>query len=295
MKRTIIFLCTFILLFCSACTGQITETEPAQITNTYDFTSYEGTSGISKISAVSLSDNLDSLCKSYSFDYDVDGTVVEGYISIPVDCNAKNPYKCILYNRGGNTNIGHLSDTDTARISAATNRIVIASQYRSNDEFGGDDLNDVIKLIDLCEDFEFTDMTDFCSVGVSRGGMMTYMAARVDSRIKRIISISGVSDLTAAYNDRDDMKKVLNNFIGGSPEELPKEYEKRSAICWADEITVPTLIIHSTKDQQVSYSQAEDIYNALTDNGVDVTLKTYNDSTHGLHSDDINIINEWLN
>lgn len=251
--------------------------------------------GISDISAVSLPEKLNSLCKSYSFNYDVDGVTVEGYISIPAECNADSPYKCIIYNRGGNTNIGHLSDTDTAKISAATNRIVIASQYRTKDEFGGDDLKDVLRLIDLCEGFEFADMTDFCSVGVSRGGMMTYMAARGDSRIKRIISISGVSDLTTAYNDRDDMKKVLNNFIGGSPEALPEEYEKRSAICWADEITVPTLIIHSTGDQQVSYSQAEDMYNALIENGVDATLKTYNDSTHGLHSDDINIINEWLN
>lgn len=279
------------LLLCAAC--EIPETNAPE--NSYDFLSTEGNSDISNVAIVSLPNNLQKHCRSYSFNYDVDGTVVQGYISIPNDCNAENTYKCILYNRGGNANIGHLEDTDTARISAATNRIVIASQYRKDDEFGGDDLNDVIKLIDLCENFEFADMTDFTAAGVSRGGMMTYMAARTDSRIKRIVSISGVSDLTAAYNDRDDMKKVLNNFIGGSPETLPQEYEKRSAICWADEITVPTLIIHSTKDQQVCYSQAEDMYNALIENGVDATLKAYNDSIHGLHSDDVNVINEWLN
>lgn len=290
MKKIFIFLCVPILLLCSAC--ETSETEVPE--NSYDFLSIEGKFDISNVAIVSLPQNLQKLCSSYSFDYNVDGITVEGYISIPNECNIGKPYKCIIYNRGGNTNIGHLSDTDTARISAATNRIVIASQYRKNDEFGGDDLNDVLRLIDLCENFEFSDMTDFCSVGVSRGGMMTYMAARVDNRIKRIISISGVSDLTAAYNDRDDMKKVLNNFIGGSPKTHPKEYEKRSAICWADEITVPTLIIHSTKDQQVSYSQAEDIYNALSDNGVDVTLKTYNDSAHGLHTEDISIISQWL-
>lgn len=279
------------LLLCAAC--EIPETNAPE--NSYDFLSTEGNPDISNVAIVSLPNNLQKHCRSYSFDYDVDGISVEGYISIPNECNEQNPYKCILYNRGGNANIGHLEDTDTARISAATNRIVIASQYRKNDEFGGDDLNDVIKLIDLCEYFEFADMTDFTAAGVSRGGMMTYMAARTDSRIKRIVSISGVSDLTAAYNDRDDMKKVLNNFIGGSPETLPQEYEKRSAICWADEITVPTLIIHSTKDQQVCYSQAEDMYNALIENGVDATLNAYNDSTHGLHSDDVNVINEWLN
>ncbi len=295
MKKFIAFISAFSLLLCSACTDATKEIKFDKISSTYNFSSYEGVMGISNISNVALPDNLYGLCKSYSFDYDVNGTSVEGYISIPIDCNTENPYKCLLYNRGGNANIGHLSDTDTARIANETNRIVIATQYRTNDEFGGKDLNDVIKLIDLCEGFDFADITDFAVAGVSRGGMMTYMAARADNRIKRIISISGVSDLTAAYHDRDDMKKVLNNFIGGSPMDLPEEYKNRSAICWADEIKAPTLIIHSTDDKQVSYSQAEEMYKMLLENGTDVSMKTYNDSTHGLHSGDAKIIGDWLN
>ena len=286
MKKLIIFLLSiFAVLFCTACNN----TE-----SSINFTDYENGREIYNITSVKLPYNLDKKCSSYSFDYDVDGVSVEGYISIPNDCDENNPYKCILYNRGGNVNMGHLQDTDTARICAETDRIVIASQYRKNDEFGGEDLNDVLKLIDLCEGFGFTDMTDFTVAGVSRGGMMSYMTARADSRIKRIISISGVSDLSSAYYDRDDMKRLLNNFIGGNPEDFPDEYEKRSATCWADEITIPVLIIHSTGDQQVNYSQAEEMYNALLKNGADVTMKTYNDSTHGLHKDDIKVISQWL-
>ncbi|MDO4748070.1 MAG: prolyl oligopeptidase family serine peptidase, partial [Eubacteriales bacterium] len=116
----------------------------------------------------------------------------------------------------GNSKIGLLRDEDTAQICCATNRIVIASQYRGADgktgidQFGGADLNDVIKLIDLCEyTFDFVDMNDLCIVGVSRGGMMSYMTARQDERVKGIIAISAVSDLFQAYDDRDDMKTIL--------------------------------------------------------------------------------------
>lgn len=287
MKRKFIVLAIIILLLLSACHIPHINTE-------INFAEINITD-ISSIKQVELPYRLNQYCKSYIFDYKVEDVAVEGYISIPNNCSPNTPSKCILFNRGGNCNIGFLTDTDTAKICVETNRIVIASQYRAQDEFGGEDLKDVIKLIDFCENFEFADMNDFTIAGVSRGGMMAYMAARADSRVKRIISISGVSDLTAAYHDREDMEKVLNNFIGGSPDQLPEEYKKRSAICWSDEIKVPTLIIHSIGDTQVSYSQAEEMYNTLLKNGTDVQMKTYNDSTHGLHSGDVKIITDWLN
>lgn len=55
---------------------------------------------------------------------------------------------------------------------------------------------------------------------------------------------SAVSDLFQEYNDREDMQKILYNYIGGTPED----------------ITVPVMIIHSKNDEQVSYSQAEKLH-----------------------------------
>ncbi|MGN0470528.1 MAG: alpha/beta hydrolase family protein [Acutalibacteraceae bacterium] len=242
-------------------------------------------------------------CVSYKFTYDSDGYYVKAYISIPVECiENEKPYKCIIYNRGGNSKIGLLNDEDTANICTATNRIVVASQYRGTDggtgidQFGGEDLNDIIALIDMCEnDFDFVDMSDLCVAGVSRGGMMAYMTARQDNRVKRIIAVSAVSDLVESYNSRDDMKKVLNNYIGGSPEDLPYDYEKRSAICWADEIDVPVLMIHSKYDKQVSFVQAEALNDKFKENGTECTFIKCDDDVHGLHSEDEKVIFEWLN
>ena len=298
MKKilSLIFSCVIILSALSGCTAKYTPTN-----SQYDFTSYES-DNLYDIEQVSLSGELSKSCVSYKFTYLSDYCEVKGYISLPLDCiKNSTPAKCILYNRGGNSNIGLLSDESTAVICASTNRIVIASQYRGadggtgNDEFGGKDLNDVKTLIDMCENtFEFADMTDFCIAGVSRGGMMSYMTARTDSRIKGIIAISAVSDLEKAYEEREDMKNLLQNSIGGSPTDLPDEYKKRSAICWADEIKVPVLMIHSKLDEMVSYSQAENLNAEFQKNNLDCTFITYDDNVHGLHNEDAEKINNWI-
>lgn len=124
---------------------------------------------------------------------------------------------------------------------------------------------------------------------------MTYMTARTDSRVKRIIAVSAVSDLLKAYNDRDDMKTVLQNYIGGSPDDLPYEYENRSVVYWADEIKVPVLMIHSKLDKQVSFAQAEELNKKFEEYNVSCKFVSYDDDVHGFHKEDYKIISEWLN
>ncbi len=269
----------------------------------FNFESYENENEISDIEPIALSGDLSKKCASYKFTYTSDIYSVKAYISIPIDCiENSTPYECIIYNRGGNSKIGLLDDEDTAMISAETDRIVLASQYRGTDggtgqdQFGGDDLADVTTLIDLCDNcFEFASIDKLCVAGVSRGGMMSYMTAKTDIRVKRIIAVSAVSDLFKAYNDRDDMKTVLKNYIGGSPDDLPYEYENRSVVYWADEIKVPVLMIHSKLDEQVSFSQAEELYKKFEEYSFDCKFVSYDDDIHGFHKEDYKIISEWLN
>ena len=266
----------------------------------YAFEDYES-GEVFDISKVDLRDELDQVCVSYRFTYLSDGLKIKAYISIPLSAiESQEPSKCLMYNHGGNRDYGKLKDETTANVCALSGRVVVASQYRGvggsegEDHFGGDDLNDVIKLIDLCENsFTFIDMDDFCVAGASRGGVMTYPAARQDKRIKRIIAISAVSDLFESYEAREDMHDVLEETIGCTPQENPAEYEKRSAVYWADEITVPVLMIHSKQDAQVSYSQAEELYGKLKD-VTDCTLITHDDDVHGLHKEDYETIRKWL-
>ena len=268
----------------------------------YKFENYKSDE-VFDIEKVKLDDELSEKCTSYKFSYISDGYKIRAYISLPNSAiKSQKPCKCVIFNRGGNSILGVLQDSDTANACIISDRIIVASQYRGADgsegvdQFGGDDLNDVIKLIDLCEkNFSFVDMDDLCVAGASRGGMMTYMAARKDKRVKRIISISGVCDLFACYKEREDMNDLLENYIGGTPDEKPSEYEKRSAVCWYDEIKIPVLIIHSKLDKQVSYKQAKTLYKKLKKT-TDCTFISHGDDTHAvIHSDDKEPIRKFLN
>lgn len=281
--------------------SKINSQSESSVQNSLDFMSYSNTEGILSIERVEVSEELAEFCSSYEILYEVDDCEVLSYISIPNDCSEQNPYKVIVYNRGGNSNLGTVDGEETAGICKGLNRIVIASKYRGSngctgiDRFGGDDLHDVTKLIDYCESFEFVDMNDLCVAGVSRGGMMSYLTAKNDNRVKKVISISGATDLVSGAEQRDDMKKLLTERIGGTYEELPEEYEARSAVYWADKINVPVLIIHSKGDKQVAFSQAEDMVKQLKKYDKEYYFVTYDDDFHGVHQEDIQIMIKYLN
>lgn len=268
----------------------------------FNFADYES-SDIFNIEKIELSSELSAMCDTYEFYYNSDGYQIKAYVSIPSECiSTRKPSKCLLYYRGGHYNYGALNYDMLSTICGAVGRIVVACEIRGDngsggcDQFGGDEMHDVFRLIDLCENnFKFADMDDFCVAGISRGGMSAYMTARQDKRVKKLVIGSGVSDAAQIYKDRPDMQKLLCECIGGTPDELPEEYEKRSAVCWADEIKIPVLIIHSKDDVITLFeAQAQRIYDMLKDS-TDCTLITHDDDYHGIQKEDIPKIKEWLN
>ena len=275
-------------------------TESSSDNDGFDFMSYESNDvfDIGKtelfVGDANYRKSLERRCKTYEFYFLSDGYNIKAYISIPTDSiEFGKKCKCLLYNRGGRWNYGSLSADQLAFMCAATGRVVVGCEIRGGnssegvDKFGGEELHDVFKLIDLCEKkFSFVDMDDFCVMGESRGGMMTYMTARQDKRVKKIIVGGGISDLLSCYDEREDMQQVLHDCIGGTPEEKADEYKNRSAVYWADEIKIPVLIIHSKGDSQAKYeTQAEALYEKLKDS-TKCTLISHDDDYHGVNSDE---------
>ena len=139
MKKTIsIILAAILLILSFAACGAPENSEKSEKSESakggiYNFEDYKS-SEVFDIEKIKLSDGLAEKCVTYKFSYLSDGGIIKAYISIPNSAaESEKPCKCILYNRGGNKEIGMLTDNSTANMCAVLDYIVIASQYRGTD------------------------------------------------------------------------------------------------------------------------------------------------------------------
>ena len=161
---------------------------------------------------------------SYRFFYTSDDLKIEAFLSAPIDLLGKKKSPCLIYNHGGNRSYGALKNVETTYYAYQFHTICVASNYRGcgksegTDAFGGDDVHDVIHLLDLCEKLDSVDTKNINMLGVSRGGMMTYETLREDRRIHKAVVVAGVADCTMNYEEREDKRSLLKALIGGTPE-----------------------------------------------------------------------------
>ncbi len=196
-----------------------------------------------------------------SITYSSDGLKVKGYIAYPSDTSKK--YPCVIWNRGGIGEKGVI-DSFTARglfgQIASWGYVVFASQYRGNaggegkDEFGGDDLNDVLNLIPLSDELEFADTEKWGIEGWSRGGMMTYLTLTKTKLFKCAIVTGGIANLRCNSDESKFMRRLYEVTLGTySEEEFNSKCESRSIIKFAEKLSKKTslLIFHGTEDNRV--------------------------------------------
>jgi len=241
----------------------------------------------------------------YRIRYTSDDYEVMGYVAAPADFT-ETAYPILIFNRGGNNFPGFkVGMLDATRVGyhAFRGYIVLASQYRGAvigmrgmEQLGGDDINDVLNLITISESFHFAKQGGVFMFGGSRGGMMTYIAVRMDDRIKAAASFAGVSNMFDLHSERNPgMQHMITRLVGGTPEEVPEEYERRSAVFWADEITVPLLIGHGGEsDSQVLTGHSINLAEALERYGRLHRLIIYPDVGHYTPSKFLDEMDEWF-
>ena len=147
-----------------------------------------------------------------------DNLKIKGFSISP---KKKGRYPVIIYNRGGSYDFGaitlpmmlfHLGEL------ASKGYVILCSQYRGNsgsegqEEFGGNDVNDVLSLIDLVSEFEYADPERIGMYGWSRGGMMTYIALPQTNRIKAAVIGGAVSDFRLNEKNRPGFTDMIPNF-----------------------------------------------------------------------------------
>jgi len=191
-----------------------------------------------------------------------DGLKVKGYIAYPVKTNDKLP--CIIWNRGGMRENGAI-DLFTARgifgQLASWGYVVFASQYRGNfggqgsEQFGGDDVNDVLNLIPLAKEISCADYSKWGIEGWSRGGMMAFIVLSKNHNFKCAVLSGAISNLRQNAIDNPNMNEVYKQII--SKDNFENELVIRSAINFIDKLpAIPYLILHGGNDETVSPLQS---------------------------------------
>lgn len=225
-----------------------------------------------------------------------DGLKVKGYISYQLDKSKK--YPCVIWNRGGIGNKGAI-DSFTARgifgQLASWGYVVLATQYRGNDggegldEFGGNDVNDVLNLIPLADEIENADSTRWGIEGWSRGGMMTYLTLMQNpnfsakggyaSGVKCAVIVGGISDFKNYVETSENRIAIYKNIFG--EKDLEKNLEERTILNFVDKLpNIPYLIIHGKSDETVSVEQSIRMAEKLEELNYDYKLVLFEEGDH---------------
>jgi dipeptidyl aminopeptidase/acylaminoacyl peptidase len=206
--------------------------------------------------------------------YASDGLAVSGFLAKP---RAPGPWPCVVFSRGGNREFAAITPLVAAALVAriaSWGYVVAASQYRGcagsegMEQFGGEDLDDVLNLFPLLEAEEGADASRIGMYGGSRGGMMTYLALARTDRVKAAVIRCGVSDLTDWSEDRPDMEAVFKDLIPGYESGDDAPLRARSAVYWPERLckTTPLLLLQGSADWRVSTAStlrfAEALYEA---------------------------------
>lgn len=207
------------------------------------------------------------------------GLRVKGLLAEP---KAEGDYDGFLYLRGGIQNVGMVRAPRITQF-AAQGFIVFAPYYRGNrggegrDEFAGDDRFDAVHGVEVLKRYSNDRIHVF---GFSRGGMMALWTAILRNDITSIVTWAGVSDATATYWERMDMRRMMKRVIGGTPKRVPEAYDARTPLFKVEEITAPVLIIHGLRDENVDIEHARQLEFYLEEEKKTVETWYYEQLTH---------------
>lgn len=151
-------------------------------------------------------------------------------------------------------------------------------------DWGGGDYKDLMAGVDyvLKQHPDAIDATRLAVTGGSYGGYMTNWVITQTNRFRAAVARASVSNLisfyaTSLYQD------LVHAEYGGFPWE-GNHFSllwKTSPMAHVANVKTPTLFIHGENDNDVHITQAEEMYTALRQQGVDAQLVRYPREGHG--------------
>jgi len=210
-------------------------------------------------------------------------------MALPQEISEK--HGLVVYNRGGSRDYGKLTLLNVLRSMVPFVRagyLVFGSNYRGNagsegvEEFGGRDVGDVLRLLEIARAHPAFDGKNAFMVGHSRGGMMTHMALREGAQVNAAVAIAGIADARKLVEYPNLLTHVLIPLVPHFASHRQAVLEARSAVLWPEAITVPMLLLHGDNDKDVHVSDSTALNDAIKACGGISDLVIYQGGSHAL-------------
>jgi dipeptidyl aminopeptidase/acylaminoacyl peptidase len=225
----------------------------------------------------------------------------QSYVFIPRNIDVNKKYPLIVLIHGGVHGNFSTYHVHMVRELLAQGYIIVAPEYRGSDgygerfwrdiDYGGYEIQDSeAARAYMVENYSFVDAKRVGAVGWSHGGLIALMSAmQYPKNYACVFAGVPVSDLVYRMGYQTDSYRRLfsdDYHIGKTARENIEEYRRRSPTWNAEKLQTPTMITTNTNDDDVHYSEAMTLINALkANNNKHFEYKVYQDIPGG-HSFD---------
>ena len=223
-----------------------------------------------------------------------DDVELEGWLIRPVGYEAGRPYPMILKIHGGpHDAYGHTFFRTFHVLSNAGFFVLFtnprgstgyghAFTYATRAGWGEIESEDILAGIDAAlERYPDIDPARVGVSGGSYGGFMANWLTATTNRFAAAVTSRSITNWESWYGSSD--APGLTEFeLGGTPWEQRELYRRLSPISHVENVTAPTLIIHSENDYHAPIGEGEQWFMALTKREIPTEFVRYPRSGHGL-------------
>ncbi len=224
-----------------------------------------------------------------------DGTRVQGFVTPPSTRSADRRSAAIVTIHGGPHGQQGPAFNLPAQVYAAEGYAVVMVNYRGstgygqkfsdgtiNDQDGGEAKDVLAGLDDVLRTQPYIDPSRIGIEGGSYGGQLTNWIITQTPRFKAAIASRSISNLVSlAYTHwtADYMQVEYQGYPW--QRDIAARLWERSPIAHVANVKTPTMFIHGELDQDVNIVEAEQMYNALKQLGIEAVFLRYPREGHG--------------